>query len=195
MIVLCICTSAALKAQCTLTTSAYIDQLVCGQCVNLFAFGQGQGQIVFAENFNIGQPTGWASTNQAQYNNPWSPGGVDGTTHLWMGNTSGVPRILRTVNYNLSTATAGVTICFDMLFATQGDAAPCEGPDEPDEGIYLQYSTNNGASWNTVNYFDPNGGNDPSLVNWNNWCFALPPGALTAATQIRWFQDNDSGQD
>ncbi len=195
MIVLCFLASAALKAQCTLTTSAYIDQLVCGQCVNLFAFGQGQGQIVFAENFNIGQPTGWASTNQAQYNNPCSPGGVDGTTHLWMGNTSGVPRILRTVNYNLSTATAGVTICFDMLFATQGDAAPCEGPDEPDEGIYLQYSTNNGTTWNTVHYFDPNGGNDPSLVNWNNWCFALPPGALTTATQIRWFQDNDSGQD
>jgi len=191
----CVCTG--IKAQCTLTTSAYIDQLVCGQCVSLYAFGQGQGQIVFAENFNSGQPTGWAFTNQAMFNNPCSPGGVDGTPHLWMGNNSGVPRTLRTVNYNFLAATAGVTICFDLLFAEQtGDeaTAPCEGPDEPDEGVALQYSTNNGATWIDIYYFDPNGGYDPSLTNWNNWCFALPPGAITAATQIRWFQDNDSGQ-
>ncbi|OWY25597.1 hypothetical protein BVG80_02140, partial [Sphingobacteriales bacterium TSM_CSM] len=187
-----------LRAQCTLTTAVYVDTLVCGQCVNLYAFGQGQGQIVFSENFNSGQPTGWAFTNQAQFNNPCSPGGADGTAHLWMGNTSGVPRILRTVSYNFTTATAGVTICFDMLFAEQtGDPAdaPCEGPDEPDEGVYLQYSTNNGTTWNTINYFDPNGGGDPQLINWNNWCFELPPAALTANCQIRWFQDNDSGQD
>ncbi|OWY19229.1 hypothetical protein C7N43_22930 [Sphingobacteriales bacterium UPWRP_1] len=187
-----------LQAQCTLTTAVYIDTLVCGQCANLYAFGQGQGQVVFSENFNSGSPTGWAFTNQAQFNNPCSPGGADGTPHLWMGNTSGVPRILRTVSYNFTTATAGVTICFDMLFAEQtGDPAdaPCEGPDEPDEGVYLQYSTNNGTTWNTINYFDPNGGGDPQLINWNNWCFELPPAALTANCQIRWFQDNDSGQD
>jgi len=187
--------TATLQAQCTLTASVNDNQVTCGECVTLSVFGQGQGQIVFQENFNSGSPVGWAFTNQAQFNNPCSPGGVNGTPHLWMGNTSGVPRILRTVNYNLTTATAGVTICFDMLFATQGDAAPCEGPDEPDEGIYLQYSTNNGTTWNTIHYFDPNGGYDPMLTNWNNWCFQLPPAAITAATSIRWFQDNDSGQD
>jgi hypothetical protein len=187
--------SKQLFAQCDLTASIPIDTIICGECINLNAFGEGQGVSIFTEDFNSGAPTGWAFTQQATFTNPCSPSGVDGTTHIWMGNNSGVPRVLETQTYNLTAATAGVTICFDMLFSEQGDAAPCEGPDEPDEGVYLQYSTDGGATWVDIHYFDPNGGNDPTLVNWNNWCFALPAAAITANTAIRWFQDNDSGAD
>jgi len=182
-------------AQCTITASSPVDTVVCGDCVNLNTFGRGQGPVVFAENFNSGSASGWANSVQATFNNPCSPNGVDGTTHVWMGNTAPVPRILRTLPYNFTTATAGATICFDMLFATQGQNSPCEGPDEPQEGVYLQYSTNGGTTWTTINYFDPNGGNDPQLINWTNWCFQLPPGALTSNVSIRWFQDADSGAD
>lgn len=182
-------------SQCTVTGFRSTDTIVCGGCATFSAYGRGQGQIIFQENFNSGTPVGWQYTQQAMFNNPCSPNGVDGTTHIWMGNSSPVPRALVTQSYNFSTGTAGVTICFDMLFAVQGDAAPCEGPDEPDEGVYLQYSTNNGTTWNTVHYFDPNGGSDPDLINWHNWCFQLPAGAVTSNTQIRWFQDNDSGAD
>ncbi|MEZ4979294.1 MAG: gliding motility-associated C-terminal domain-containing protein [Chitinophagales bacterium] len=182
-------------SQCEITATALPADITCGTCVTLTAFGEGQGNSVFTESFNSGAPTGWHSTAQATYSNPCDPSGVDGTTHLWMGDATGVPRQLTTTSFNFSAATAGATICFDMLFAEQGDASPCEGPDEPDEGVYLQYSINNGATWVTIHYFDPNGGNDASLINWNNWCFALPAAALTANTQIRWFQDNDSGAD
>ena len=186
--------SIGLQAQCELDANAYIDTLVCGECITLTAFGQGQGNSIFQEDFDSGQPTGWAFTQQATFTNPCSPG--NGTSHLWMGDQSGVPRALETFPYDFSTAMAGATICFDLLFAVQtGDPAdaPCEGPDEPDEGVYLNYSTDGGNTWVTINYFDPNGGNDPLLTNWNNWCFQLPPAALTANTQIQWFQDNDSG--
>ncbi|HXH17717.1 MAG TPA: gliding motility-associated C-terminal domain-containing protein [Chitinophagales bacterium] len=186
------------RAQCTVEADVVPTEVVCGDCATLSAFGQGQGLQVFSENFNSGAPTGWAFTQQARFDNPCSPQGVDGTTHIWLGNTSGVPRALETLPYNLSTATSGVTVCFDMLFSVQtGDpaTAPCEGPDEPDEGVYLQYSTDGGQNWNTVHYFDPNGGSDPLLTNWNNWCFQLPQAALTDSVQIRWFQDNDSGAD
>lgn len=195
LIVLWCLLPAAAWAQCEVTASVSPGTSVCGDCAELTAFGQGQGQQVFNETFNTGAPSGWAFTQQATYTNPCSAGGVDGTTHIWMGDQSGVPRTLRTVSYNFTTATAGVTVCFDMLFAEQGNAAPCEGPDEPDEGVYLQYSIDNGATWVTVHYFDPNGGNDPDLVNWNNWCFQLPPAAITSNTQIRFFQDADSGAD
>lgn len=181
------------NAQCEVTASVNPDETVCGDCADLTAFGQGQGQQVFNETFNSGSPTGWNFTQQADFSNPCSAAGVNGTTHIWMGDNSPVPRSLVTVGYNFTTATAGVTVCFDMLFAEQGGNTPCEGPDEPDEGVYLQYSTDGGATWQTVNYFDPNGGNDATLVNWNNWCFQLPAGAITTNTQIRWFQDNDSG--
>ncbi|MBL7777621.1 MAG: gliding motility-associated C-terminal domain-containing protein [Chitinophagales bacterium] len=184
-------------AQCTVEALASKDTIVCGQSVVLSAYGQGQGVALLSENFNNGSfGPGWQSTPQAMWNNPCSPGGVDGTTHIWLGNSSPVPRALTTASFNLSScANAGVTICFDMKFAEQGDAAPCEGPDEPDEGVYLQYSTNNGTTWTTIQYFDPNGGNDPQFINWTNWCFAVPAAALTANTRFRWFQDADSGAD
>ncbi len=182
-------------AQCEVFASATPTTIVCGDFAELTGFGQGQGQQVFNETFNSGSPSGWAFTQQATFSNPCSPAGVDGTTHIWMGSASAVPRSLVTNPYNFTTATSGATVCFDMLFAEQGNSAPCEGPDEPSEGVYLQYSTNNGATWTTIHYFDPNGGNDPQLVNWNNWCFQLPPAALGANTQIRFFQDADSGAD
>lgn len=182
-------------AQCNVTADATELEITCGESVTLSHSGSTTGNISFHEDFNNNAATGWAFTQQATFTNPCSPGGVDGTTHIWMGDQSGVPRTLETLplNFGPSVAPAGGTICFDMLFAEQGDSSPCEGPDEPDEGVYLQYSIDNGANWITINYFDPNGGNDPDLVNWNNWCFPIPNGALVNGVKFRWFQDADSG--
>ncbi|MCW5906933.1 MAG: gliding motility-associated C-terminal domain-containing protein [Chitinophagales bacterium] len=189
--------SFKIYSQCNVVASASPDTVVCGSASTLSVFGQGQGVALLSENFNTGSfGPGWSSSPQAMWNNPCSPNGVDGTTHIWMGNSSPVPRALTTASFDLSNCVnAGVTICFDMKFAQQGQNAPCEGPDEPDEGVYLQYSINNGASWTDIHYFNPNGGSDPQLVNWNNWCFPVPTVALTANTRFRWFQNNDSGAD
>ncbi|MFN8323880.1 MAG: gliding motility-associated C-terminal domain-containing protein [Chitinophagales bacterium] len=196
LLVLLVSLQNLFAAGCTVTGSAPSDTIVCGDHINLSAYGQGQGIALLSENFNSGTyGPGWSSSQQVMWNNPCSANGVDGTTHIWLGNSSPVPRILTTTTFNLSSCVnAGVTICFDMLFAEQGNSAPCEGPDEPQEGVYLQYSTN-GTTWTDIHYFDPNGGNDPQFVNWNNWCFQVPAGALTATTQFRWYQDADSGAD
>lgn len=186
-----------LKAQCEVTSTASTYEIYCGESVDLTAFGQSSGTVVLSEDFNTGGfGAGWGSTPGAtSFTNPCSPGGVDGTPHAWMDNNTSVPRTLESAPYDLTAATAGVTICFDLLFASQGGAAPCEGPDEPDEGVYLEYSTDGGATWQTIHYFDPNGGNDPQLTNWNNWCFQVPPGAITSNTIFRWHQTADSGAD
>jgi gliding motility-associated-like protein len=97
------------------------------------------------------------------------------------------------LNFGPAVAPAGGTICFDLLFAVQGETAPCEGPDEPLEGVYLQFSVNGGTTWQTIHYFNPNGGFDAQLTNWNNYCFQMPPEALVDGVQFRWFQDFDSG--
>jgi len=182
---------------CDINATATPSTITCGQSATLSAFGSSSGQVVLDADFNSGGfGPGWGSTpGAANFNNPCSPGGVDGTPHAWMGSSTSVPRTLRSAPYNLTTATAGVSICFDLLFAEQGNNAPCEGPDEPDEGVFLQYSTDGGTTWIDIHYFDPNGGNDPQLTNWNNWCFALPAGAITANTIIRWHQIADSGAD
>lgn len=182
---------------CEINANANPIEITCGQSTVLSAFGSSNGSVILDEDFNSGGfGSGWGSTpGSTNFSNPCSPGGVDGTPHAWMDNNTSVPRTLTSAPYNLSGATAGVTICFDLLFATQGNASPCEGPDEPDEGVFLQYSIDGGATWIDITYFDPNGGNDPQLTNWNNWCFTLPAAALTSNTIIRWHQIADSGAD
>ncbi len=193
-IVLGLGAKTAAFAQCEINASAHPAQIFCGQSSVLSAFGIGAGTVVMSEDFNSGFGPGWSGTPGAtSFSNPCSPNGVDGTPHAWMDNNTSVPRTLTSSPYNISSATAGVTICFDLLFAVQGGNAPCEGPDEPNEGVYLQYSTDGGATWVTIHYFDPNGGNDSQLTNWNNWCFQIPQAAITSNTMFRWHQTADSG--
>lgn len=183
-------------SQCTVSAFASIDTIVCGRGVTLSAFGQAAIPVL-SEDFDAQAfGPGWSGTTQAMWNNPCGQG-PDGTPHLWMGNSSPVPRVVTTASFDLSgCSNAGVNICFDFKMAKQtGGSSPCEGPDEPDEGVYLQYSTNNGTTWTTIHYYDPNGGDDPQFNNWNNWCFPVPTVALTANVRFRWFQDADSGAD
>ena len=175
-----------LYSQCNVSGTATPPVILCGESTELSVFGSALGNVIFEEDFDNGTPSGWKFTQSANFTNPCSPNGVDGTTHLWMGDAAPNPRDMETVSFDL---TPGGVICFDMLFATQGDASPCEGPDEPTEGVYLQYSTDGGANWNNIHYFDPKGGNNSQLTNWNNYCFPIPAGAQTANTSIRWHQD------
>ena len=41
---------------------------------------------------------------------------------------------------------SGGSISFDMVYSIQGANAPCEGPDLPSEGVYLQYSIDGGST-------------------------------------------------
>lgn len=182
------------QQQCEITVSAHPDEIYCGQEVVLTAYGK-SGTYILNEDFNTGGfGPGWSSTPGAtSFSNPCSPGGVDGTPHAWMDANTSVPRTLTSASYDISMANAGVTICFDLLFARQAGPSPCEGPDLSDEGVYLQYSTDGGVTWNTIHYFNPNGGYDPQLINWNNWCFQIPAAAITSNTMFRWHQIADSG--
>lgn len=89
-IILCLFITQNIFSQaCTVTGSAPNDTIVFGDRILLSAFGQAQGNALLSENFNSGTyGPGWAATQQAMWNNPCSPGGADGTTHIWMGNSS-----------------------------------------------------------------------------------------------------------
>lgn len=194
------------KAQnfCQVELTNFPDTILCGDTVDIEAAAYG-GQVQFSENFDLGALSpGWQSTAGISFNNPCGPGpGGSTNAHMWMGNGIAANRAVATVGFDLSCG-SGV-VCFDLRMALQVNSSPCEGPDEPDEGVFLQFSTNNGASWNTIYYFNPDtvccgcppggcGGNPPSpFVNWGNYCFPLPPAAQTTNTQLRWFQVNTSG--
>lgn len=179
---------------CTVTATATSTTIPCGSCVTLSANGSAGQTYAFLEDFNDGNPTGWAFTQTVTIGtNTCGVASPDGTPFMWMGNASVNPRDMTTVGFDLSN---GGTICFEMRYAIQAQGSPCEGPDEPNEGVHLQYSTNNGASWTDIDYWEPlNGGYSSSLTVWNQYCLNIPPGAQTTNTQVRWHQDAVSGED
>ena len=179
-------------AQCTV--EAFPDDTITLTCgdeleIQLSAFGI-SGNFAINNDFNTGTPgAGWDQTSAATYTNPCvdSP---DGSIYLWMGDATPQPRTLTTQSFDLST---GGTICYEMRYSVQAEPAPCEGPDEPQEGVYLQYSIDNGATWVTIDYVDPIGGFDPIITSWQQYCYGIPAAAQTTDTKIRWFQDATSG--
>ena len=136
---------------------------------------------------NVG--LGWQSNTTPMFSNPCGAG-INGSTYLWMGPSTAFSRELTTVGYDVTTS---CQICFDMMYATQGNASPCEGPDEPTEGVHLQYSTVGATGpWFDINYWDPLGGTNPTLTSWNNYCESIP---VNGHLWFRWFQEQPTDID
>jgi gliding motility-associated-like protein len=186
-----VCRAQYLQAQCPVKASA--DKLIvqCGDTVHLKAFVEPQDYVINNDfNTPAKQPgTGWEQSPSATYTNPCGNPPAGGQTYMWMGNGADVPRILSTTAFDLST---GGYIKFDLKYAVQGISAPCEGPDLPEEGVFLQYSVNN-APWQTIKYFDTKDGTDPIMTNWNTYQFNIPLAACKPNTRIRWIQTKSSG--
>lgn len=173
--------------QCNLQLQASDTSIICGQPVSLNGIVYGSTPLI-SEDFNGPLSAGWATSIPIDYTNPCIPP-LDGSQAGWMGNNV-FPRILTTTGLDLS---CGAEICFDFVMATQGGAAPCEGPDLPDEGVFLQYSTDGGLTWIDIFYFQPApGGAAGQYTNWGNYCFQLPAGGWTANTILQWNQPQAS---
>lgn len=169
-----------------------------GGDIVLTAYGQGASVLAIDNDFDFGTAgAGWTSNVNADFSNPCDAS-IDGGTYMWMGNSAQHPRIIQTVPLDLS---CGGDVCFWLDFATQGNASPCEGIDLADEGVFLEYSINGGASWVTMEYYGPagvgnstsGGGNNAQMTSWNQYCLPIPAGAETANTIIHWAQTGSSG--
>lgn len=177
-------------AQCNLAYFSLSEEVYCGDTVDLYAYvidTTSQYQV----DFNDSTLGGWTAAVGVDYTNPCGEG-LDNTSHFWMGDSASQPRYLQSGLYDFS---AGALICFELRYAAQSDPPPCEGPDEPDEGVYLQYSLDTGNTWLNIHYFDPFGGSDTNLTVWKNYCFNLPNEAQVDGLMIRWYQDAISGEE
>jgi gliding motility-associated-like protein len=179
-------------AQCPVSAKANVVNIQCGDTVLLNALATA-GDYVINNNFEnpATQRPGaeWAQSPSATYTNPCGPNPAGSTVYYWLGDQADVPRSLQSIPFDLTT---GGYIKWDMKFATQGNTSPCEGPDLPDEGVFLQYRVGGGA-WITIDYFSPNGGTDPFRTNWNTYQYTIPAAACQPGTAIRWIQINSSG--
>ena len=152
--------SGSISAQCTVTALSYIWPDTTN--VN-FCFQLGDTLVIDATNsvvatqldndFELGTfGTGWQTGLSANVilNNPahcaWPPPAnpIPNTAYVWMGNAAAHPRNLTSVDFDLSQC---YNLEFDMKYATQSQAAPCEGPDLYCEGVRIQYSTDAGVTW------------------------------------------------
>ena len=196
------------QAQCVTEAFLDVDTIDCGDSVNVTI--NSFARSLLTEVFSPTGPNdpGWSQSAGAIYTNPFIPSPTN-DTYFWMGATNVLPALLQSVPFNVQ---FGGQICFDFVYAIQGGSAPIEGPDLSEEGITLQYSTDNGVTWNDIVYMQPNGEflpNNPGPGNpmtnppfnasgtpftvWNSVCFPLPPGALTSATSFQWIQEFNSG--
>ena len=113
---------------------------------------------------------------------------------MWMGGTSPAPRIMETVDLDVSN---GGGICFEMRYAIQSQPSPCEGPDLPNEGVSLEYSIDGGSTWTTINYWAPTNMGSPGatpldMTIWNQFSEQIPVAAQTSSTRFRWHQASAS---
>ncbi len=177
-------------SQCTVTIDTASDSLDCGECFDLTAVGLAQ-QVLMSENFNNNQlGPGWTTNQTVMFNNPCGAP-PDGSPSAWFGNQQTQPRILETIDYDM---TCGGDICFMMKYAAQGGSGSCEGPDAANEGVKFQYSINGGATWVMIFDHAPlNNGTNPYQTSWNQYCYPVPLAAQTTSTRFRWYQQLGSG--
>lgn len=155
-------------------------------------------------NFNGGAiPPGWSAGGGTAFSTPCGQN-PSGTPYYWASTSTSTPNIT-TAAFDV---TCGGNLVFDMVYSVQGNASPCEGPDQANEGVSLQYSTNGGVTWININYFQPDGqiltaptGSTASIVTagqatpfttWDTYTIAIPAAAQTTATAFRWIQLSSS---
>ncbi len=155
-------------------------------------------------DFNVGAlPAGWTTEGGQAFSEPCGPNPT-GTPYYWASTAGAGTPYIATAAFDVS---CGGIIEFDMMYSIQGQSSPCEGPDQANEGVELQYSLDGGVTWIPIEYYQPNGvilPQNPGTVapgaagatpftTWNTFTVTIPPGATTTGTMFRWVQENSSG--
>jgi len=142
-------------------------------------------------DFNSGLlPTGWNSSPYTVGTPCWTDM-IDNTPYFWAGvtNNNGV----RFVTTNTLDVSLGGTIEFYMRYGAADPDPGCEDPDLVDEGVFLQYSIDNGANWVTINTWNPTGNLSDPMYSWIQYTENIPVAAQTPNTTFRWYQPQNSG--
>jgi gliding motility-associated-like protein len=182
LFLLLIISTIQLNAQCSTNIASVRDTVSCGDSLELQQIGVGGAS---SDDFTAGSLSGlWQSVTSGYVIGGPCGTNPNGAQHLWMGSGASLPRTATTIPVD---ASCGGDICFDFRQETQS-SAPCDGPDQSNEGVYLQYKITAGV-WTTIFYFSPSGF---PYTGWTNFCYPIPPAAQTTTTQFRWTQTSAS---
>lgn len=191
-------------AQCNINTINDVITTCTNSSVTVGAYPYTPGVYNLLFDFNNALPAGWQSSGGMTFSSLCGQS-LDSSSYFWASTTtSGFTPSITTNAINTS---CGGEIMFDLVYAIQNGPAPCEGPDELDEGVLVQYSIDNGFTWVDIVYFVPNGTFTPHLTpgdivvalgptpftDWHSYSFPLPYGAISSSTLFRWYQPSSSG--
>ncbi len=165
-----------------------------GESVDLTADGY-MGAALINNTFTgstLGQD--WSSVIDPRWDAPCGPG-LEGV-HFWT-RTENSPRNLSSKKLDV---TKGGSLSFDFRMAVQADSGEpnskdCEGPDEIQEGVYVEYSTD-GTTWKRLHYFFPpksvseptSKPSDSPTTTWKRYYYRVPDDAISSSTTFRWQQ-------
>jgi hypothetical protein len=114
---------------------------------------------------------------------------TDGSNYFWASAVAGT-RSMATSPVNTS---AGGLISFQIRFGDDDPPVGCENVDSG-EGVYLQYSTNGGATFTNIQYYDPVAVSGGAIgFGWVSFNVTMPAGAWSASTIFRWIQLTNTG--
>ncbi|HEX5797524.1 MAG TPA: hypothetical protein VFX86_03990 [Candidatus Saccharimonadales bacterium] len=141
----------------------------------------GQGDGALSDDFDPSRDaTQWSSTNNATADTVCGgSGSVSGNALRFDGAGQ------RDTTSNNIDSSGGGLISF-YLYSPTGGGTGCEQPDAG-ENMVLEYSTNAGGNWTTINTYTPSA-NPITEIN-----VLIPSGAQAASTLFRWRQATHSG--
>lgn len=142
-------------------------------------------------DFNSGQlPSGWKASPY-QVARPCNSNMIDNSPYFWATTLSSANvRFVQTTPLNVSN---GGAIEFYMRYGSDDPSYGCEDPDLTSEGVFLQFSTNNGASWANISTWTPRPDKSGPLYRWTKYSYNIPAAARTSSTLFRWYQPSNSG--
>jgi gliding motility-associated-like protein len=192
---------------CTVNLTASPTTLCLGSATTLTATGT-IGSALINNDFNASTlGTGWSATPGGvafvnvlgcQPNYGYNTQNTDSSVFAWMQNVV-APRVLESNGFDVSN---GGVLSFDFREASDDNGGNgCEALDDR-EGVYIQYSTNNGTSWNNMKLmFASVESNFPSaanigcgtyVYNWNTTTVPIPAAAMSTNTKFRWYQNSST---
>ncbi len=164
-------------------------------------------QTYFNVDFNSGTlPAGWTTTGNYGFGNTClAENGNENYMWMALGGNPLSPASFQSPSMDFSQS-VGVKVIFTFKYPPQGGSQTCEGPDMNAEGLQLQYSINDGATWSTFRHLHPagidsetylnyplTGGGITPFLNWTTIYAQLPAAGLTNNTKLRFYQAQSSG--
>ncbi len=191
---------------CNVDITASPNSICSGASTTLLATGT-IGNALLSNDFNSGViGAGWSSTASVSFlnvlscepNNGHTTMNTDNSTYIWM-QSAAAPRSLETNGFNVSN---GGYLMYDFRAAADDNGGNgCEANDN-EEGVYVQYSTNNGATWVNLKLMFPGPESSQGasasigcgmyIYDWNKNTIPLPAAALSANTKFRWYQNSST---